>query len=322
MSKRTQPALVGTFVLGGMAMIVGLALFFGSGRLSRETLTLVSFFEADVSGLREGAPVSFRGVDVGAVSQVLLTLPDDPRTGTTDVRIAVIFDVDMERLRSVAPSQRRDLTDPVVFEEVIQAGMRVGLKTNNLLAGIKSLTLDLRPDVPDTRFQGVELPYWEVPTMPSPLVAVQAELQEMANRLVDLPLDSIAVNINGLVTDLRRTINSEETSGLGSQANRTLENLALAAGEISTFMSGLGDTVEPVVEGLNETFTGARELMDSLEETLAQIRAQTGPESPLTYRTLQLLEETDLVLQSLRDFIEYLKANPSALIKGRSDGGE
>ena len=50
MSRRAQPALVGAFVVAGMAGIVGLALLFGSGRLSRETLTLVSFFEEDVTG--------------------------------------------------------------------------------------------------------------------------------------------------------------------------------------------------------------------------------------------------------------------------------
>ena len=322
MSRRAQPALVGAFVVAGMAGIVGLALLFGSGRLSRETLTLVSFFEEDVTGLREGAAVAFRGVNVGSVSQVLLSLPEDPRTGATDVRIAVIFEVDLERLRNVSPGQRRDVANPEEFEEIIQAGLRVGIKVNNFLAGIKSLVLDLRPDVPDTRLQGVELPYWEVPTMPSPLVAVRAKLEELANNFSDLPLDSIAANINGLVTDLRRTITSEEASELRGQANQTLENLAVAAEEIATFMSGLDDTVDPVAEGLDETFAEARELMESVELTLAQIRAQTGPESPLNYRILQLLEETNLSLQSLREFIEYLKANPSALIKGRSGGGE
>jgi len=322
MSRRAQPALVGAFVMAGMAGIVGLTLLFGSGRLSRETLTLVSFFEEDVTGLREGAAVAFRGVNVGSVSQVLLSLPEDPRTGTTDVRIAVIFEVDLERLRNVSPGQRRNVANPEEFEEIIQAGLRVGIKVNNFLAGIKSLVLDLRPDVPDTRLQGVELPYWEVPTMPSPLVAVRAKLEEMVNKFSDLPLDSIAANINGLVTDLRRTITSEEASKLRGQADRTLENLALAAEEIATFVSGLDDTVDPVAEGLNETFAKARELVESVEGTLAQIRAQTGPESPLNYRILQLLEETNLSLQSLREFIEYLNANPSALIKGRSGGGE
>jgi paraquat-inducible protein B len=305
-----------------MAVIVGLALLFGSGRLSRETLTLVSFFEGDVSGLRDAAPVTFRGVNVGQVSQVLLSLPEDPRAGTTDVRIAVVFEVDLERVRSVSRGESRNLTDPVEFEGLIQAGLRVGMKTNNLLAGIKSLILDLRPDVPDNRLQGVELPYWEVPTIPSPFVAVQVKLEEMANKLMDLPLDSIAVNINGMVTDLRRVINSAEASGLSNQVSRTLETLAVATEEMAIFISGLDDTVGPVVEGLDETFTEARNLMESLEATLAQIRADSGSESPLNYRTLQLLEETDLVFRSLRDFIDYLKANPSALIKGRSGGGE
>jgi paraquat-inducible protein B len=313
---------VGTFVVVGVAMIVGLALFFGSGKLSRETITLVSFFDGDVSGLRVGAPVTFRGVEVGTVSEVLMTLPEDPRTGTTDVRIAVVFQVDLQRVRSVSPSQTRDLSEEAQFNEIVEAGLRVRIKTTNFLSGMKSLSLDLRPDVPDTRLQDADLQYWEVPTIPSTFTALEGKLEEMANKLAALPLDSMALNINGLVTDLRIAITSPEVPTLLDQANRTLESFEDTSEKLSSLLANLEGEVGPVVEGMDDTFAELRRVLQSVETTLAQVRADMGPDSPLSYRTLQLLEETSMMVQSIREFVEYLNANPSALIKGRSGGGE
>jgi paraquat-inducible protein B len=322
MSKRAQPVLVGTFVVVGLGAILSLALLFGSGALSRETLTLVSFFDGDVTGLRVGAPVAFRGVTLGSVSDVLLSLPDDPRDRTTDVRIAVLYDVDMGRFRAMSPGAERDLTDPAEFEAIVQAGLRAGLKTSNLLAGVKSIDLDIRPEVPDTRLNAADLAYREVPTMPSPFAAAQAQLEELATKVAGLPLDSIALNVNGLVIELRGALSSEEGPALLANAGQTLEAFTETAAEISAFMSTFEENVAPVAEELDRTFAETRAVMESLNATLAQIRHDTGPDGPFTFRTLQLLEETELMLKSLRDLIEYLNANPSAILKGRSGGGE
>jgi len=306
----------------GMAVIVALAVLFGAGKLSRETLTLVSFFDADVSGLREGSPVSFRGVELGAVTQVLLSLPNDPRVGTEDVRIAVTYDLDLLKLRAVSPGTHRDFTDPVQVEELIEAGLRVAMKTTNFLSGIKALEMDVRPDVPDTRLHGVDLPYPEVPTIPNRFEVVEARLEEMATNLAELPLDSIAWNLNTLLEDMSVVLNSVEGPALVKRVDETLLSFSEAANELATLMSTIDTTVTPAFSELDETLAESRDLMGAVETTLAHLRTETGPESPLSYRTLRLLEEMELMMKSMRQFIDYLNANPSALLKGRTGGGE
>src|SRR5688572_20168813 len=95
--KRANPALIGGFVLGAVLLAVIGVVAFGSGQLFRDTERFISFFEGSITGLRVGAPVRFRGIDVGSVREIAIDLPGVERPGS-DLRIAVIYDVDRERL--------------------------------------------------------------------------------------------------------------------------------------------------------------------------------------------------------------------------------
>ena len=63
---------VGGFVLGGVLLAVLAVVVFGSGRLFRDTEPFISFFDGSVSGLAIGAPVRFRGIEVGTVTDASL----------------------------------------------------------------------------------------------------------------------------------------------------------------------------------------------------------------------------------------------------------
>src|SRR3984957_15657000 len=67
MGKRVNPALVGAFVLGAIGLIVTAVVIFGSGNLLRKTHEFVIYFGGDINGLRVGAPVKFKGVEIGSV---------------------------------------------------------------------------------------------------------------------------------------------------------------------------------------------------------------------------------------------------------------
>lgn len=321
MSKRTQPAIVGTFVVVGTAAVIGAALLFGSGRLSKDTLTLLSFFEGDVSGLASGAPVTFRGVRIGSVRDVLISLPDDPRE-TTDVRIAVIYDLDIERIGAVSPGMRIDITDPAVFEGMIQAGFRVALRSGSLLTGTKSLTLDFRPDVPDNRVVGAELPYWEVPTIPSSLAEIEAKLSDFALKVSELPVDSLAENLNGLITDARSLMADPEAQRVAGTLNQTLVAFSDAATAFTDLAAEFEGSGAEIASGIEQTFASAQEVLESLDATLAQLRTQTDSDSPLAYRLMSLLEEMEMAARSMRELVNYLESNPSALLRGRGGSEE
>lgn len=94
MAKRANPALIGGFVVGAVTLaVVGLVLF-GGGKFFRQTRTLVAYFEESVKGVSIGAPVTFQGVKVGAVTDVKVVI--DPKTLT--ITTPVFFEIDAARL--------------------------------------------------------------------------------------------------------------------------------------------------------------------------------------------------------------------------------
>ena len=77
MARRANPKAVGVFILGALALAVTAVVALGSGRLFQKSNQYVLFFAGNVNGLRVGAPVKFKGVEVGSVTNVLLNLNID-----------------------------------------------------------------------------------------------------------------------------------------------------------------------------------------------------------------------------------------------------
>ena len=67
MSKKTNPKLVGVFVIGAIVLVITGILAFGGLQYFSSKIKFVAFFPgASLSGLDVGSPVTFRGVKVGA----------------------------------------------------------------------------------------------------------------------------------------------------------------------------------------------------------------------------------------------------------------
>ena len=74
MSKEVNRIAIGGFVIGGIGLAVLALLVFGSGKYFQQKSMHVLFFDGSVKGLSVGAPVKFRGVDIGEVKKIELTI--------------------------------------------------------------------------------------------------------------------------------------------------------------------------------------------------------------------------------------------------------
>ena len=70
--------LVGAFVLGGIVLALGAIVLFGKFNLFNPAVRAAVVFEDSIAGLSVGAPVTFRGVRVGAVESIAIQF--DPKT--------------------------------------------------------------------------------------------------------------------------------------------------------------------------------------------------------------------------------------------------
>ena len=84
MSKKANPAVVGAFVTGAIALLTVGVIVFGSGSLFKDTRKWVLHFEGSIKGLNPGSPVVFNGVRIGEVSRIRVVIDDDQ-----DIRLAL-----------------------------------------------------------------------------------------------------------------------------------------------------------------------------------------------------------------------------------------
>src|ERR1700676_1365272 len=103
MGKQFSPTLVGGFVLGAIGLGVIALVVLGSGRFFTGKTQYVLYFDRDVNGLRVGAPVKFRGVAIGTVDAILLSLSGldtQNKNAAPNVKIPVVIDIDSRKIES------------------------------------------------------------------------------------------------------------------------------------------------------------------------------------------------------------------------------
>jgi len=66
-------------------------------------MSFVSFFSGSVNGLNAGAPVKFRGVPIGSVTEMRFRLAKGTSTTPEELRIPVWFEIDLPRRDPVPP---------------------------------------------------------------------------------------------------------------------------------------------------------------------------------------------------------------------------
>lgn len=317
MSRKANPTLIGAFVLGGVLIAVTAVVVFGSGRLFRDTGTFMSFFDSSVSGLEEGAPVKFRGIDVGRVTEVLIDLPDAQRE-VGDIRIAVVYEIDRAKLEARGATAR--IPNPFDVESLRELGVRAQLATESLVTGRKYIGLDADPFHP-VQFTPVPgAPYPEIPTVNTGLEGVEEQLQGIVAELGNVKLDSLVNVATAALGQVGTLASSPQLARAIEALPSTVENLNRTVSELRGLMAGVDSTLAPLRDGILSTADRTTAAMDQLQETLRNVDDAVEPTSPVSVRFEEAMKELSAASRALRDLAEYLERNPSAILRGKPGG--
>ncbi|WP_048859659.1 MlaD family protein, partial [Acidisphaera rubrifaciens] len=219
MAGRATFLRVGLLVVVGTALLLGMLLFLLGNRL-REGKQYETYYSESVQGLEVGAPVKYRGVTIGRVTDIGLTSAVYLRNEPPDARKASFRLVFVRFV--IDPTKVGRLPDTAT---AVQSGLRARLASQGL-TGLSYVELDFAPP---NRYPPINVPWKPVgeyiPSMPSTLTQVQDAGQLVLAQLSHLKIDSLAANIDGLVTDLRTQLRD----GDAHQALAALTGLADAA---------------------------------------------------------------------------------------------
>ena len=176
MSRRANPKIVGGFVLAAIALLVAAALVFGSFTFFETTRRFVVFFEGSVDGLTAGSPVLFRGVPLGKVVDVGIRY--DPKDSSFE--IPVIIEIRPGVIARFSPTVSPNAE---LMKELIDQGLRARLESASLVTGQQVVQLNFFPGTP-VNLQKTDLPYFQLPTVPSPTQQIMSSVDVAAR---DLP---------------------------------------------------------------------------------------------------------------------------------------
>lgn len=347
MSKKANKTAIGGFVVGALALIVVGVLVFGSGKFLTETQTYVMYFEGSVKGLNVGAPLVFRGVKIGSVTNILLVA----NTDDLSFRIPVFVEVERKHF-TLTGDEALDLSPKEQLVLLVARGLRAQLIVQSMVTGQLIVELDFHRDKPAKLVAGYS-EYLEIPT-------IRSGMDDLVKQIEEAPIEDILTKVLSAVDGIAKVVNSKEVKESLMSLEQTLKNLNKLVQNIDSRIEPLLSVVEeavkdygklarnvdrqvkPVLSGIVETERHADKLVKNVDaqvtrlgsrieeaaksanaalveaqKTLNTIEGLTGQDSQMIYQITTTLKELSAAARSIRVWADYLERHPEALLRGK-----
>jgi len=265
----------------------------------------VMLFKGSVRGLNVGAPVDFRGIVLGEVTDIRVNFVSPDR----DVDMAVFVRVYPQRLREVYVNPLRESSaerERQVLDAMVQHGFRAQLRSGNLLTGQLYVALDFFPRSPRSTVDWARNPP-EFPTVPGTLDTLQQSLESIAGKLEKIPLDTLAEQASKTFGHLDQAI--QHADGAIGRLENTLQGADAVLGQVST-------RIAPEAQAMLQD---ARRALDTLNRTVASVGGDLGAASPLQSDARRTLAEVAAAARALRVLSDYLERHPESLLRGKPE---
>jgi len=317
MAVGTNRWKLGLFVILGFGVALTALALFGAATWNVKTVNYVSYFDESVQGLELAAPVKFRGVTVGRVSDI--DIAENLR------HVQVTSELNVEQVGRLNLGQRGKGRSGILMHPE----MRVQLAQTGI-TGVKFIQIDFfdaetNPVVP----LPFKTPANYIPTAASTMKNIEDSVVKTANRLPEIADDAART-----MSQIRAVAQQLEEGKLPARAGETLAQANLTLAELSTQLKALNtaqlsseadknlkefnailirtNSLLARLESDQGLFRSAERSADAIGEVARGARS-LGPELELTLR------EVRGAARSIKRFADALERDPDMLLKGRAE---
>ncbi|MBF0454701.1 MAG: MCE family protein [Magnetococcales bacterium] len=272
-----------------------------------QKIPFLLYFSGSVRGLKVGAPVEFRGIKIGAVTDVKMEFERE----NTSFRVAVLVQIEPERVAEInSKGESSGMGSPYeLLETLVERGLRAQLETGSYLTGQLFVNLTLKPDTP-VKLVGGDKRFPELPTVPTNLEEISTFASNFLAKLQKIPLEEIGIQLVGTLEGANRTVNAPEIL----KTVRSLDQALVALKKTTLNMNGV---ITPMGKEIEEAAQAAALALNRSEELMRQMEDVVGPDAPLNYRVTELSQELTLTARSIRSFIDSMNRKPESLVFGK-----
>ena len=234
---------LGLFVVASVSILAAALFVLGGREFFQPTFTFETYFDQSVAGLDLGAPVRFRGVPLGQVSEILTSAAIYERDVPRDRRREyIVVRVKINLSASEGAHVKQDLGT------LTRRGMRAQTQLAGL-TGQQYLSLDFLDPKKYPPLEFAWKPkYAYLPSAPSSAGEIIADVQTFLASLNEVDIRTLSRNLNSLVSHLDTKVSDVPVAELSASAHEvlvkadaTLEriNRTLAAAPIDHTLSKL-----------------------------------------------------------------------------------
>ena len=299
MDRDANYVAVGAFVLLVIAMGVSFVFWYTDQQDKRAYQRYEIYFQGTVSGLTEGSPVRYLGVDVGRVIRISL----DPRQRK---RVLVIADID-----ATAPIDAR--TQASLNLQGITGLLFIDLQQDQKATGSGALAQGMRYPVIRSVPSDFDLLLSSLPALATHAIELVDHFNQVFN-------DDNVRAIHDLLADARAA--GQRLPATLQDLGMLIGDLRLASREVQTAAADLHGIAATSAPEISATLSNVRRVTDSLAATSDKldrfVSANEPAMSSFTRQSLpefeQLLRESRAAAREFRDLSVALKQNPSQLL--------
>lgn len=254
-----------------------------------------------LDGLQVGAPVRLLGIRAGEVAELGLAL--DPETRAFRPRLLITFfperlitqlTAGQEALGRALMNAGEEERIAIIRHQIEDLGLRVQLRTGNLLTGERYVALDYQPNTPKPDIDWTQDPL-ELPVSRGGL----ADLESKASGILDQVHDILA-KVDALPLD-----------PIGRKLDSSLDNLDQLLANVDT----------RTLPELNQTMAALRGAVAAAERAIEHTDQSLLSGNSAVQRQLSAaLSEITRAARAVRVLSDYLERNPQSLLRGKGQG--
>lgn len=272
MSDTTNHFKLGLFIIIGSLLFIATATILGAGAFWREdTLPAETYFNESVQGLDVGAPVKFRGVQIGRVKSIgfINQRYKDP-TGTTGRYVLVTMELSERTMEDFLNERDVDTTIP----KLVDQGLRVRMTTQGL-TGVGYLEVNFfdpknNPELPLSWVP--ETIYF--PSAPSTLSRIESAFDSIAQlfkKLEGTNFQSLVNTINSFMKNLDKALQEANVKTLGELVGQNLSELRAILTRVHDLLNA--PQAETLIPDASASAAAARRILEENEPGLRKVVA-------------------------------------------------
>src|SRR5215471_577189 len=215
-------------------------------------------FKESVRGLEPGAPVEFRGIRIGEVTEMRAQF--DAITYQFSVPVTIRVDPASLGVKIIGatPEENVGAAHKRLIDTLVARGGRAQLRSGSLLTGALFVAIDMFPDAPRASVDWSQDPP-EIPTVPGEVAAIEANVVSIIKKIDQMPIQGIGDDLKKALIGFDQTLASAR--GTLGNADKTLGSADKLIEPDSLLGGALGETLQEI----NRMARSLRGLADYLE---------------------------------------------------------